>query len=73
MIVKTVLLICASLVSVYADCFNPGQAAGLYNAVIFGNYQGSSDVQGRIAVGGDADFANAFSVGDQLTNIGQCR
>lgn len=41
-----------------------GVAAG-YNTFILGNFSGSSDTQGKLAVGGNATLRN-YSVGDQL-------
>lgn len=50
----------------------PFQAAALglgmaenFNTFIFGNFVGSSDTEGRLAVGGDATLLN-YSVGDKL-------
>ena len=52
-------------------CLDFGEAAK-YNGLFFDSYEGSSDVQGRIAVAGDAKFASGFSVGDQLQDAKQC-
>lgn len=40
--------------------------AGKYNVLVFGDFHGSSDVQGRLAVGGHATFDPGFSIADQL-------
>ena len=40
--------------------------AGSFDAVVFGYYQGSSDVQGRLAVQGSANLSNGFSAADQI-------
>lgn len=39
--------------------------AGSYNSFIFGDFHGSSDAEGRLAVGGDA-YLEHYSVGDKL-------
>lgn len=39
--------------------------AGSYNSFIFGDFHGSSDTEGRLAVGGDA-YLEHYSVGDKL-------
>ncbi|KAI3648316.1 hypothetical protein MP228_006170 [Amoeboaphelidium protococcarum] len=44
-----------------------------FNAFFSGSYSASSDVQGRLAVGGDAAFAGGFSIADQLYGIDQCK
>jgi choice-of-anchor A domain-containing protein len=42
--------------------------AGKFNTFVFDNFQGSSDTQGRLAVGGNAKLKNGYSVGDRLKN-----
>ena len=37
-----------------------------HNAVILGDYAGSSDIQGSIAIGGNAFFADGYSVADRI-------
>ncbi|KAI3648315.1 hypothetical protein MP228_006169 [Amoeboaphelidium protococcarum] len=44
-----------------------------FNAFFSGSYSASSDVQGRLAVGGDAAFAGGFSIADQLYGIDECK
>ena len=39
--------------------------AGNYNAFIFGNFTGTSDTEGRLAIGGNGEFWH-YSVGDKL-------
>ncbi|KAI3658371.1 hypothetical protein MP638_007488 [Amoeboaphelidium occidentale] len=65
--------ILAALVLVLGQCsaYNFDQF-NKYNAIMFGNYQGSSDVQGRLCVGGDADLHPGFSVGDMINDIQNC-
>lgn len=45
-------------------CFDIGPLT-VYNLITRENYQGSSDVQGRLAVGGNADLYGGFSAGDR--------
>ncbi|KAI3659413.1 hypothetical protein MP638_000172 [Amoeboaphelidium occidentale] len=53
-------------------CYDLG-ILNLYNAIFNDFYVGStSDVEGRLAVGGYASFQNGFSVGDKLPNTGSC-
>lgn len=42
---------------------------GDFNAFVLENMHASSDVQGKVAVGGNATFENGFSVGDQLKDV----
>ncbi|KAI3641839.1 hypothetical protein MIR68_000108 [Amoeboaphelidium protococcarum] len=43
-----------------------------YNAIIFGDMKASSDVEGKLAVQGNAEFGAGFSVGDKLQNVSAC-
>lgn len=52
-------------------CLDLG-SVGDFNAMIFQDYSASSDVQGRVAVGGNANFASGFSIADQLNITKPC-
>lgn len=43
-----------------------------FNGFFWEDYSGSSDVQGRLAVGRNAMLAPGYSVGDQLTGVKKC-
>lgn len=51
--------------SAHADSFGLG-FAGTFNTFVFNDFTGTSDTQGRLAVGGDATLSG-YSVGDRLT------
>lgn len=40
--------------------------ASNYNVFVFSDFYGSTDVQGRVAAGGNVGFSTHFSIGDQL-------
>jgi choice-of-anchor A domain-containing protein len=53
-------------------CIDMGPLAP-FNGFFLASYFGSSDVQGRLAIGGDASFAAGFSVGDQIQDPDTCK
>ena len=57
---------CANQTVCVEDCTNLFGCASAYNVFVAQNYYGTSDVQGRLAAGGDVSFLSGFSVGDQL-------
>ncbi len=61
-LLKSALLLCSSVALAHGSVLG---VAGDYNVFTFGDFSGSSDSEGRIAVGGNATIQN-FSIGNSL-------
>ncbi len=53
---------------VRGDCATglPFGVPAAFNAFVFGDFEGQSDVEGRLAAGGNVTLVDGFSVGDKL-------
>lgn len=63
-ILLTAFILLLTVPTAFADSYGLG-FAGSYNTFIFGDFSNTSDTQGRLAVGGNANLYG-YSVGDQL-------
>lgn len=67
-IYSSVITLCLALPCAHADSHLPFGQAAAFNAFVFGDFKGQSDVEGRLAAGGNVELVDGFSVGDKLYN-----
>ena len=53
------------------QCFDTTTTSG-FNGIFFGDYRGSSDIEGKIAIEGNGVFADGFSVADKVSDVRNC-